>query len=65
MSAQEIRNLYEGLVQSYLTDFDVLLSGYTPTAEAVQAVGEIALDLKRRAAKKNRPFFWSGYPFIP
>ncbi|KAL1992522.1 hypothetical protein VTN49DRAFT_4554 [Thermomyces lanuginosus] len=58
VSAQEIRNLYEGLVQSYLTDFDVLLSGYTPTAEAVQAVGEIALDLKRRAAKKNRPFFW-------
>ncbi|KAH8700640.1 putative pyridoxal kinase [Talaromyces proteolyticus] len=57
-SAQEIRDLYEGLVQSYLTDFDVLLSGYAPSAAAVEAVGDIARDLKRRAESKPGSFFW-------
>ncbi|KAL1988104.1 hypothetical protein VTN96DRAFT_1135 [Rasamsonia emersonii] len=57
-SAQEIRDLYQGLCQSDLTDFDVLLSGYTPSAAAVEAVGEIGLDLQRRAEKKPGSFFW-------
>ncbi|CRG92471.1 pyridoxine kinase [Talaromyces islandicus] len=57
-SAQEIRNLYQGLSQSYLTDFDVLLSGYAPSAAAVEAVGDIAEDLKRRAESKPGSFFW-------
>lgn len=60
-SAQEIRDLYQGLCQSDLTDFDVLLSGYTPSAAAVEAVGEIGLDLQRRAEKKPGSFFWSEY----
>jgi pyridoxine kinase len=46
--------LYNGLRQSYLDDFDMMLSGYIPGAEAVVAVGEIAKDLKER----NRNFFW-------
>ncbi|OKL59634.1 hypothetical protein UA08_05069 [Talaromyces atroroseus] len=57
-SAEEIRNLYEGLTQSYLTDFDVLLSGYAPSAAAVEVVGDIAQDLIRRAEGKPGSFFW-------
>lgn len=58
-TAEEVRTLYEGLTQSYLTDFDVLLSGYAPTAAVVEAVGDIAQDLKRRAEGKPGSFFWS------
>lgn len=57
-SAQDIQDIYHGLKQSYLTDFDVLLSGYAPSADAVQAVGAIARDLKLNAAKKPGSFFW-------
>ncbi|OAX81946.1 pyridoxal kinase [Emergomyces africanus] len=57
-TAQEISSLYAGLKQSYLTDFDVLLSGYAPSAAAVEAVGEIALDLRRRSQPKPGSFFW-------
>ena len=58
-SAQEIRNLYDGLKQSHLTDFDMMLSGYAPSADAVNAVGEIGRDLKRRLTKPGS-FFWGG-----
>jgi pyridoxine kinase len=57
-SAQEIRDLYDGLKQSSLTDFDVLLSGYAPSADAVQAIGSIARDLSLRASNKPGSFFW-------
>lgn len=57
-SAQEITTLYEGLRQSYLNDFDVLLTGYAPSATAVEAVGDIAMDLKKRASKRPGSFFW-------
>ncbi|OJD12327.1 pyridoxal kinase [Emergomyces pasteurianus Ep9510] len=57
-TAQEISSLYAGLKQSYLTDFDVLLSGYAPSAAAVEAVGEIALDLRRKSQAKPGSFFW-------
>ncbi|KAF7502653.1 hypothetical protein GJ744_005407 [Endocarpon pusillum] len=57
-SAQEIRDIYDGLCQSYLTDFDMLLSGYSPNAETVQAVGVIARDLRFRSTNKPGSFFW-------
>lgn len=57
-SAEEILNLYEGLRQSNLTDFDVLLTGYVPSAEAVQAVGKIGRDVKFNAGTKPGKFFW-------
>lgn len=57
-SAQEIRDLYDGLKQSYLTDFDVLLTGYAPGAEAVDAIGSIARDLKLKGSMKPGSFFW-------
>ena len=57
-TAEEILNIYNGLKQSYLTDFDVLLSGYAPNAEAVEAIGVIARDLKLQASTKAGSFFW-------
>lgn len=57
-TADEITALYEGLCQSHLTDFDVMLSGYTPSAAAVEAVGAIGQDLQRKAEKKPGSFFW-------
>ena len=59
--APEIRDLYSGLVNSDLTDFDMLVSGYTGSAEAVQAVGEIARDLKKR---RGDGFFWVMDPVM-
>ncbi|CAM1506727.1 Fc.00g063680.m01.CDS01 [Cosmosporella sp. VM-42] len=58
VSAQEIADLYDGLKQSYLNDFDMLLSGYIPGAEAVGAVGEIGKDLKNKTKEKPGNFFW-------
>ncbi|KAK2610769.1 hypothetical protein N8I77_004170 [Diaporthe amygdali] len=58
VSAQEITDLYDGLKQSYLDDFDMMLSGYIPGAEAVQAVGRIAAELKAKAKSRPGSFFW-------
>lgn len=57
-SADEISHLYAGLKQSYLTDFDIMLTGYAPSAEAVDAIGAIARDLKLRSSTKAGSFFW-------
>ncbi|OJJ86685.1 pyridoxal kinase [Aspergillus glaucus CBS 516.65] len=57
-TAQEISDLYQGLCQSHLTDFNVMLSGYAPSAAAVQAVGTIGLDLQQKAQKAPGSFFW-------
>ncbi|KAL4802697.1 Ribokinase-like protein [Aspergillus unguis] len=57
-TAEEITNLYEGLCMSNLTDFDVMLSGYAPSAAAVEAVGSIGRDLQRKAADRPGSFFW-------
>ena len=58
MSAEEIADLYEGLTQSYLDGFDMMLSGYIPGAAAVEAVGRIAEDLKAKAQARPGSFFW-------
>lgn len=58
VSAQEITDLYNGLCQSYLDDFDMMLSGYIPSAEAVVAVGNIARKLKEKNKGAPSDFFW-------
>ncbi|CAG9970765.1 unnamed protein product [Clonostachys byssicola] len=58
VTAQEIEDLYEGLKQSYLDDFDMMLSGYIPGAEAVIAVGKIAKELKEKTKETPGKFFW-------
>ncbi|KAF3055718.1 putative pyridoxal kinase C6F6.11c [Daldinia childiae] len=59
VSAQEITDLWEGLKQSYLDNFDMMLSGYVPGAAAVEAVGNIGKELKHKSkAQKPGSFFW-------
>ncbi|KAM5383614.1 hypothetical protein ACJZ2D_001851 [Fusarium nematophilum] len=58
VSAQEILELYQGLKQSYLDDFDMMLSGYIPGAEAVNAVGSIGRELKQKTRTDPGKFFW-------
>lgn len=60
-TAAELEQLYEGLRQSSLTNFDVLLTGYVPSAEAVRAVGRIARDIKFNAGTRPGSFFWGAY----
>jgi pyridoxine kinase len=55
---QEITDLYQGLKDSYLDDFNMMLSGYLPGAGSVEAVGAIARDLKHKAIAKPGSFFW-------
>lgn len=57
-SAEEITDLWQGLKQSYLDDFDMLLSGYIPGAEAVLAVGEIGKELRAKFEPRPGQFFW-------
>lgn len=59
-SADEISDLYVGLKQSYLTDFDIMLTGYAPNAKAVDAIGAIGRDLKLKASTKTGSFFWGA-----
>src|SRR5690242_10884314 len=60
VSASEISDLWEGLKQSYLADFDMMLSGYIPGAAGVEAVGKIARELIDKTNKEKGPgkFFW-------
>ncbi|KAI1390293.1 Ribokinase-like protein [Hypoxylon trugodes] len=59
VSAQEITDLWDGLKQSYLDNFHMMLSGYVPGAEAVEAVGNIGQELRRKAeAGDPGSFFW-------
>ena len=57
-TAQEITDLFHGLKQSGLDDFDMMLSGYVPGAEALEAVGRLAKELKAKARAKPGSFFW-------
>ncbi|KAG9237613.1 Ribokinase-like protein [Amylocarpus encephaloides] len=57
-TASEITDLYQGLKDSYLDSFDMMLSGYLPGAASVEAVGAIARDLKYKATMKPGSFFW-------
>ena len=63
-SADQISELYVGLKQSYLTDFDMMLTGYAPNASAVDAVGAIGRDLKLKASTKTGSFFWGTKPTL-
>lgn len=60
-SADQMLDLYEGLRQSSLNNFDLLLTGYMPSAEAVQAVGKIGRDIKFHAGTKPGSFFWGEW----
>lgn len=58
--APEIQDLYDGMVSANLAEFDILLSGYTGSPEAVETVGRIGRDLRDRQRLRPGNFFWSG-----
>lgn len=58
VNASEITDLYEGLTQSNLNDFDMMLTGYLPGAASVEAAGKIAQDLKYKATTRPGSLFW-------
>jgi pyridoxine kinase len=57
-STCEIKDLFQGLKDSYLDDFDMMLTGYAPSAAGVEAIGTIAQELKLKATMKPGSFFW-------
>ncbi|CAI4217041.1 unnamed protein product [Parascedosporium putredinis] len=56
--ASHITDLYTGLRQSYLDEFDMMLTGYIPGAPAVNAVGAIAQELQAKTKSAPGTFFW-------
>lgn len=58
-SAEQVSDLYKGLQNSNLLDYDVLLSGYIPSADVLHEVTTIARDLKfKRNTMHQGRFFW-------
>ncbi|KAK4629530.1 Putative pyridoxal kinase [Fulvia fulva] len=55
---EEVADLYAGLKTARLDHFDMMLSGYCPTAATVEQVGKIGRDAKFRASTKPGSFFW-------
>ena len=55
---EEVEELYEGLKNAGLNNFDVMLSGYCPTAAVVEQVGRIARERKLQSSTKPGSFFW-------
>lgn len=55
--------MYRGICESGLDDFDMMLTGYAPAAAVVEAVANIATDLKNKAEQKGNPgsFFWGEF----
>lgn len=56
-TGEQITELYDGLKMNGNDDFEMLLSGYVPGAEGVEAVGRIAMELRERRKEKGG-FFW-------
>lgn len=55
---EEVSELYKGLKDAHLNNFDVLLSGYCPSAAIIDEVGRIARERKLKASTKPGSFFW-------
>jgi pyridoxine kinase len=53
---EEVASLYAGLKNAHLDDFDMMLSGYCPSAALVQEVGKIGRELRQKASPGG--FFW-------
>ena len=54
----EVRDIYAGLKETLLDDFDMMLSGYCPSAALVEEVGKIAREQKLANNTKPGKFFW-------
>lgn len=59
--AEEIKELYDGLKQSNLANFDMMITGYTASKDAVDTVAAIGRDLKLKNTTRPGSFFWSMF----
>lgn len=57
-TSEEVAELYAGLRQSHLNDFDMMLSGYCPSASVVEEVGKIAREKRHASTTRPGSFFW-------
>lgn len=57
-TGEQITELYDGLKMNGNDDFGMLLTGYVPGAEGVEAAGRVAVDLKERRKEEKGVFFW-------
>jgi pyridoxine kinase len=53
-----VEELYQGLKDAGLNNFDVMLSGYCPSAAIVEQVGKIARERKLQSTTMPGSFFW-------
>ncbi|KAK9451629.1 Ribokinase-like protein [Limtongia smithiae] len=60
MTAAQVREIYEGLKMNTLTDYNVVLTGYIPGAQAVLEVGAVVDELKsdNAAVAGRAPLIW-------
>jgi pyridoxine kinase len=63
-TSEEVAELYAGLKETGLANFEVMLSGYCPSASVVEEVGKIARDVKLRANTRPGSFFWALDPVM-
>lgn len=56
--ASELIEIWTGLKDSHLDDFDMLLSGYLPDAASVKSLGRIAQEIRAKSERDKRSFFW-------
>ncbi|KAI9723136.1 MAG: putative pyridoxal kinase [Chrysothrix sp. TS-e1954] len=56
--AAEIQELYDGLKTCALNRFEMMLSGYIASKDAVEVVGSIARDLRSNSSAEPGSFFW-------
>lgn len=55
---EEVADLYAGLKTARLDNFDMMLSGYCPSAALVHEIGKIGRDARLRSSTKPGSFFW-------
>ncbi|EMC94950.1 hypothetical protein BAUCODRAFT_47812, partial [Baudoinia panamericana UAMH 10762] len=61
---EEVAELWQGLKEAKLDTFEMLLSGYSPSAGLVEQIGRIARELKDRSHTKPGSFFWAMDPVM-
>lgn len=61
---EEVAELYQGLKDAELNNFDVMLSGYCPSAALVEQVGMIARERKLSVTTNPGSFFWMLDPVM-
>lgn len=57
-TGEQITELYDGLKMNGNDDFGMLLTGYVPGAEGVEAAGRVAVELRERRKGEKGGFFW-------